>query len=230
MGSRSTAGSNAAWLTRGTRFRAPLPSSARTVGWTHGRAVQTSPLGGSTFHAASYSAAVASSGTVRFARRTSRAVSVIAWTPQRCTPRSGAARAGSAVCAAADLAGTGVGAAHLGEVRLPLRAAAVRRGAAAAPATGARHLLGAMLVLVDDVLERLRRACRSGAQHELHAGTGAQARTRPAPQSMVRWVPRITCACSSLIPRDRLATHRPTGLDDRGTRLGRAETAGPLYP
>ncbi len=45
MGSRSEAGSKAAWLTRGTRCRAALPAVARSVGWTHGRAVHASPAG-----------------------------------------------------------------------------------------------------------------------------------------------------------------------------------------
>ena len=53
MGSRSGRGSKAAWLVRGTRLRTTRPCSSRTEGWTHGRAVQTSPDGGSGAHAAS---------------------------------------------------------------------------------------------------------------------------------------------------------------------------------
>ena len=47
MGSRPGRGSKAAWLARGTRLRAARPSSIRADGWTHGRAVQASPHGGS---------------------------------------------------------------------------------------------------------------------------------------------------------------------------------------
>ena len=47
MGSRSGRGSKVAWLVRGTRLRAWRPSVSRTEGWTHGRAVHTSPDGGS---------------------------------------------------------------------------------------------------------------------------------------------------------------------------------------
>ena len=46
MGSRPGRGSKAAWLVRGTRLRAARPSSRRTDGCTHGRAVQASPSGG----------------------------------------------------------------------------------------------------------------------------------------------------------------------------------------
>ncbi len=54
MGSRSGRSSNAAWLARGTRLRTRRPCSTRTEGWTHGRAVQVSPEGGSGAQACSY--------------------------------------------------------------------------------------------------------------------------------------------------------------------------------
>ena len=54
MGSRPGRGSKAAWLARGTRLRARRPCSDARDGWTHGRAVQTSPDGGSGAQASSY--------------------------------------------------------------------------------------------------------------------------------------------------------------------------------
>src|SRR3954470_18572319 len=55
IGSRPGAGSNVACAVRGTRWRAALPAAARSRGWTHGRAVHTSPSGLETCHAASIS-------------------------------------------------------------------------------------------------------------------------------------------------------------------------------
>src|SRR5580765_185229 len=44
IGLRPGTGSNVAWLTLGTRFRAALPASARMPGLTHGRGLHTSPV------------------------------------------------------------------------------------------------------------------------------------------------------------------------------------------
>ena len=82
-GSRSgrgpAAGSKAAWLVRGTRLRAALPASARSAGWTHGRAVHAGPWAGrSACQAASYCAAVAASGACLRGRRGAAVSSVMA--------------------------------------------------------------------------------------------------------------------------------------------------------
>ena len=84
IGSRPGAGSKAAWLARGTRFRAAFPTAARAAGSTHGRAVHEGPAGISACQAASYVAAVALSGVGLRGRRSGLVGSVMASAPFLC--------------------------------------------------------------------------------------------------------------------------------------------------